>query len=118
MNRRSFLSTLGMAGLAAGGCKYWPDDDIWNACSRDVLPPHLAHRELVQAAWEGIDPNYFWDVHIHLLGVGDGASGIWPNRFKWIASIHPYRPDAIEALKRVRSLGVREQSNGCHRRWV
>ncbi len=118
MNRRSFLSTLGMAGLAASGCKYWPEDGIWNACSREVLPPHLAQHELVQAAWEGIDPNYCWDVHVHLLGVGDGASGIWPNRFKWIASIHPYRPDAIEALKRVRSLGVREQSNGCHRRWV
>ncbi len=79
MNRRSFLSTLGMAGLAASGCKYWPDDGIWNACSRDVLPPHLAQHELVQAAWEGIDPNYFWDVHFHLLGVGDGASGIWAN---------------------------------------
>lgn len=196
MNRRSFLSTLGMAGLAASGCKYWPDDGIWNACSRDVLPPRLAQHELVQAAWEGIDPNYFWDAHVHLLGAGDGASGIWvnpsqssltspvryffqkiylnascadvegetdarflqrlrelqdglpvgtrlmllafdyffdqrgerrlthsafhvpnsyahtlvsrfPNRFEWIASIHPYRPDAIEALKRVRSLGAR-----------
>ena len=79
MNRRSFLSTLGMAGLAAGGCKYWPDDGIWNACLRDVLSSHLAQHELVQAAWEGIDPNYFWDVHVHLLGVGDGASGIWVN---------------------------------------
>ncbi len=79
MNRRSFLSTLGMAGLAASECKYWPDDGIWNACSRDVLPPRLAQHELVQAAWEGIDSNYFWDAHVHLLGVGDGASGIWVN---------------------------------------
>ena len=77
MNRRSFLSTLGMAGLAAGGCKYWPDDGVWNACLRGVLRPHLAQHELVQATWEGIDPNYFWDVHVHLLGVGDGAGGIW-----------------------------------------
>ncbi len=172
MNQRSFLSTLGMAGLAASGCKYWPDDGIWNACSGEVLPPHLAQHELVQAAWEGIDPNYFWDVHVHLLGVGDGASGIWANPSQssltspvryFFQKIYPNASCAdvggetdARFLQRLRECKMdcrwvpahafpidlngsprstptgptpprlssvlgrwgREQSNGCHRRWV
>lgn len=30
-----------------------------------------------------------------------------PERLEWAASIHPYRPDAIEELKRVKTLGAR-----------
>jgi predicted TIM-barrel fold metal-dependent hydrolase len=40
------------------------------------LPRHLATHELVQAAWEGLDPAQVWDAHAHLLGVGDSSSGI------------------------------------------
>lgn len=40
------------------------------------LPPELAQHELVRAAWEGIDPARLWDCHVHLVGTGDGGSGI------------------------------------------
>src|SRR5262249_20451638 len=30
-----------------------------------------------------------------------------PRRFEWIASIHPYRPDAVEALDAARRAGAR-----------
>jgi uncharacterized protein len=31
----------------------------------------------------------------------------FPGRFEWIASIHPYRPDAVEALAAARDAGAR-----------
>lgn len=196
MKRRLFLSTLGISSLAVAGCKYWPDEGIWNPCLPDPLPLRLAQHELVQAAWEGIDPHQFWDCHVHLLGAGDSGSGIWvdpanyslvhplryllqkiysnasctdvkgdidirflqrlmalqdelskgvrlmllafdyfhdrqgkrrleqsafytpnayaqelakryPGRFEWIASIHPYRSDAIEVLEQAHAQGAR-----------
>src|SRR5262249_54329782 len=30
----------------------------------------------------------------------------WPGRFEWIASIHPYRTDAVEALEAARRTGA------------
>jgi len=35
--------------------------------------------EIVQAAWEGIDPAKLWDCHVHLVGVGDANSGAYTN---------------------------------------
>jgi hypothetical protein len=35
--------------------------------------------DLVQAAWTGIDPDLFWDCHVHLIGTGDSDSGLWVN---------------------------------------
>ena len=35
--------------------------------------------DLVQAAWAGIDPDLFWDCHVHLIGTGDSGSGLWVN---------------------------------------
>ncbi|MFQ6024499.1 MAG: amidohydrolase family protein [Acidiferrobacterales bacterium] len=199
MKRRLFLGTLGVGGLAAIGWpawKYWPDQGIWNPCLAGPLPPRLANHELMQAAWEGIDPAQLWDAHVHLIGAGDSERSIYvnpvnyslahpfpyfgqklyanascaevegevdvrflrrllelhtdfpagsrlmllafdyyhdergkrlleqtlfhipneytervakshPERLEWIASIHPYRPDAIEALEDVRRRGAR-----------
>jgi mannonate dehydratase len=33
----------------------------------------------VRAAWEGLDPAKVWDSHTHLIGTGDGGSGIYVN---------------------------------------
>jgi len=161
------------------------------------LPPRLANHELVAAAWDGLDATQVWDTHVHLLGVGDSASGVYvnprmgslryptlyvrraffvnaacvddapgksdracverlhalaeglrpgakllllaferahdargaadlehsafyvpdayardiarahPQRFEWAASIHPYRPDALEALAQAKRDGAR-----------
>jgi len=43
------------------------------------LPPRLANHELVAAAWDGLDATQVWDTHVHLLGVGDSASGVYVN---------------------------------------
>jgi mannonate dehydratase len=43
------------------------------------LPPRLANHPLVAAAWDGIDASQVWDSHAHLVGNGDGSSGIYLN---------------------------------------
>jgi len=53
----------------------WPEQGLWNPCL-ELLPRELAEHELVQAAWEGIDPVRVWDSHAHLIGTGDSGSGI------------------------------------------
>lgn len=76
MKRRTFLALGGLGALGFAGYRFWPDEGIWNPC-RSPLPEHLRRHELVQAAFAGIDPTLMWDTHVHLIGVGDGGSGIW-----------------------------------------
>jgi uncharacterized protein len=65
-----------VAALAAW--RYWPEQGFWNPCHAR-LPRRLATHELVQRAWEGIDPAQLWDSHSHLIGTGDSGSGIFVN---------------------------------------
>jgi mannonate dehydratase len=53
-----------------------------------------AARELVDHALSGIDGEQLWDVHAHLLGIGDAGSGCWvhPHLDSWW---HP-----LEALRK------------------
>lgn len=76
MKRRTLLALGGLGALGLVGYRFWPDEGIWNPC-RSPLPEHLRRHELVQAAFAGIDPAQLWDTHVHLVGVGDGGSGIW-----------------------------------------
>ena len=79
MNRRRFLYGAGAAATAAAaGCASWPDQGLWNPCLAP-LPPRLAGHELVQSAWDGLDPKKIWDSHAHLVGTGDSGSGIYLN---------------------------------------
>lgn len=55
--------------------RYWPEQGFWNPCLAG-LPRRLSRHELVQAAWEGLDPERVWDCHTHLAGTGDSSSGI------------------------------------------
>lgn len=196
MNRRRFLTVMGAFAVGATGCRYWPDEGIWNPCLSTGLPDRLAKHPVVVEAWEGIDASRVWDVHTHLIGTGDSNRGIWlnpnmqsllnpvqyaqlkfylnaacpesadsidegyverlkhlmadmpkgarlmllafdyhhdeqgnritelspfytpneyaaaiarehPDRFEWIASIHPYREDCVEALDKAVSQGAR-----------
>ena len=72
---------LGLAGLGIAGVAYrnWPEDGFSNPCPDEPMPASLSEHELVQTAWEGIDPYSFWDCHVHLIGTGDGGSGLWVN---------------------------------------
>jgi uncharacterized protein len=77
MKRRGFLAAIGVGGAAAiAGYRFWPDEGIRNPCL-SPLPDRLARHELVRAAFDGIDPAKLWDVHAHLIGVGDGGTGVW-----------------------------------------
>ena len=82
MKRRHFL--WGAAGTAAistaawAGVRHWPERGWFNPCLGD-LPQALADHPVVRLAWEGVDAGQFWDSHVHLVGVGDGGSGIWVN---------------------------------------
>lgn len=50
-----------------------------NPCLPGAIPEKLLQHDLVQAAWAGIDPDLFWDCHVHLIGTGDSGSGLWVN---------------------------------------
>ena len=54
---------------------WWPEQGLWNPCLA-LLPRELAEHDLVQSAWDGIDPVRLWDAHAHLIGTGDSGSGI------------------------------------------
>ena len=79
MKRRHVLLGFATLGLAGAGFRYWPDDGLWNPCPDEPLPQALLDHPLVQSAWQGIDPSRCWDCHVHLVGCGDGDSGIWVN---------------------------------------
>ena len=77
MKRRQFLLWLAAGGAAAAAWRYWPDEGIFNPCLPGPLPERLARHDLVQAAWDGVAPDRFWDCHVHLVGVGAGGTGVW-----------------------------------------
>jgi len=79
MKRRAFLGVLGLSTLSTACVRWWPDDGLWHPCLTPVLPPHLAQHPWLRAAWEDVDPAACWDMHAHLLGVGDQGSGAWVN---------------------------------------
>ena len=79
VNRRTFLTLLGLSPLSIAGCRYWPHDGLFNECPEGDLPEKLRNHELVRATWEGIDTHQVWDGHSHLAGAGDSDSGIWVN---------------------------------------
>jgi uncharacterized protein len=80
LKRRSLLlgglATAGVAALAAW--RFWPEQGFWNPCLAR-LPRRLAGHELVKAAWQDLDASRVWDSHSHLIGSGDGGSGIFVN---------------------------------------
>lgn len=79
MKRRNFL--LGMAGLGAAawaGSRWWPDGEWRNPCLTG-LPDALAKQPLMQRAWQDINPQNVWDMHVHIAGTGDSGSGMVVN---------------------------------------
>ncbi len=87
ISRRRLLAAGLAAGAGAAAWRWWPEQGFINPC-RAALPPALADHEIVQAAWDGIDPANVWDCHAHLVGTGDSGSGIWINP-KMQSLLHP-----------------------------
>ncbi len=77
---RRLRSALHRSGL-------WPETGIANPCL-GTLPTALAQDERLQTVWEGLDPEQVWDSHAHLIGTGDGGSGIRLHR----DMVNPWKP--------------------------
>lgn len=93
MRRRNFLKLLAVAAAGSSAAFYWPDEGLFNPCFEQPTPEWLLNHELVQSAWEGIDPTLFWDVHTHLIGTGDSDSGVY---------LHPSMQDIFSPAQFVR----------------
>jgi mannonate dehydratase len=90
---------LGAGAALAGAAsialwRSWPEQGFWNPC-RAALPRRLAQHELVQHAWEGIEPHDVWDAHAHLIGTGDSGSGIF---------VHPQMESLLSPAQYARRL--------------
>jgi len=93
INRRQFLTFLGVS-FAGGAVAYnWPHEGLLNPCPGTPVPDDLLNHDVVLAAWEGIDPALYRDVHTHLLGAGDGDSGIY---------LHPTMQDIFTPAQYIR----------------
>ncbi|MEQ1592995.1 MAG: amidohydrolase [Thiobacillaceae bacterium] len=82
MKRRNFLKGLGVFGIGALGVtgqQYWPDAGWSDPCNTPALPPALRDDPFIQQAFEGVDFSQVWDMHAHLVGIGDSGGGIWIN---------------------------------------
>ena len=82
MKRRQFLQGLGVVGLSAlgaAGYRYWPEAGWKNPCNSPTVPATLRKHPLIQQAFAGVDFSKVWDMHAHLVGVGDSGTGIWIN---------------------------------------
>jgi mannonate dehydratase len=88
MRRRTFMLATGAAAVAAAGAYYWPEQGFSNPCLSPTLPESVRRSAVLQEAWEGIDPARVWDMHVHLIGVGDAVPDLWinPRMYRWF---HP-----------------------------
>lgn len=66
---------------------YWPEAGFTNPCL-GTLPSELARDERLEQIWEGLDTAQVWDSHAHLIGMGDGGSGIRLHR----DMVNPLKP--------------------------
>lgn len=93
MNRRNFLKLLGVGAAGSALAWQWPDEGMFNPCHLGTTPRSLLEHDLLKQAWDGVDPYQFWDTHTHLIGVGDGDSGIY---------LHPSMQDLLSPAQYVR----------------
>lgn len=85
MRRRSFILGAGLASAGALGWRYWPEDGFYNECRGEAMPASLLQHPLVAEAVNGLDFSRVWDTHVHLIGIGDRAGGLWvnPDMMSW-----------------------------------
>lgn len=83
MQRRDFLQWMGLTTLL-GGCSYF-DGHVFNQCDQNALPIQLQQHPLMAKVLQGLDGQQMIDAHVHLIGVGDGNSGVWvnPAQYRW-----------------------------------
>ncbi|MBI2992899.1 MAG: amidohydrolase family protein [Gammaproteobacteria bacterium] len=77
MRRRHLLR--GALAFSVAGCHTSRDTGLARSCLPPSPPAWLAGHGVVQEALDGLRAHRLWDSHVHLLGTGDAASGIWVN---------------------------------------
>lgn len=71
--------TRSLAGMGSRRWRDWlPARGLVNPCYERPLPAAIADHPAVAGALERLDLGKVWDCHVHLVGVGDSASGdLW-----------------------------------------
>jgi mannonate dehydratase len=89
LNRRCFLALCCAGPLTAAWTRA---EAVDTECLRP-LPADLAQHELVQAAFDGLDPARLWDAHAHLVGTGDSGGGAYvdPRTESWLHPVERVR---------------------------
>jgi mannonate dehydratase len=72
ISRRAFLK-LSVLGLITTSTPVSAFFRLSNACLNPAQTPTSV---LEKQAWQGINPENWWDCHTHIVGSGDGGSGI------------------------------------------
>ncbi len=93
---RALLAPL-LAAVLAAGC-----GPVYRRVGGDFAGPpsemraHLSPGALarVDHAMDGIDPERFADLHVHLLGTGEGGTGAW---------VHPSMQSLLHPIRRART---------------
>lgn len=93
MKRRTFIKLAGLGAAGSVLAWVWPDEGVFNPCHAGVTPAPLLEHDLLAQSWDGIDPRQFWDMHTHLIGTGDGDSGIY---------LHPSMQDMLSPAQYLR----------------
>lgn len=73
------MLATGAAALTAAGAYFWPEQGFSNPCLQATLPDAIERSALLQEAWKDIDPTRTWDMHVHLIGIGDAVPDLWIN---------------------------------------
>lgn len=84
-SRRRFLQ-LTAAGLASASS---PASALFRLNNLCLDPNGTPVSTLETVAWQGIDPADWWDCHVHIVGSGDGDSGITLNQAMHQPLLHP-----------------------------
>lgn len=89
--------------LAAGALR------LANRCLDPAATPVF---ELETAAWQDIDPAEWWDCHVHIVGSGDGGSGIVLNPAMRSPFRHPLQTLQYRAYANAACVGRSGQDAG------
>ncbi|WP_394753935.1 amidohydrolase family protein [Crenothrix sp.] len=84
-SRRRFLQ-LATASLVTAST---PASALFRLANSCLDPLHTPTSLLETAAWQGVNPENWWDCHTHIVGSGDGDSGITQNPDMNEPFLHP-----------------------------
>jgi predicted TIM-barrel fold metal-dependent hydrolase len=106
--RRLLIGTGGM--LSAGLAGAWGLRRLARP-SLPAEPPSDECRDLVAAAWEGLDPSSVLDTHVHVIGLGSGDSGCYVHEKALDLIGHPVERARFEVYRRASQIEDLDQAD-------